>query len=297
MILVLIGEFVRKIGLGAAIFGAAICLTSVGNPVIAAENQPAAGGEPAVTNGVGTPFEMTFWQSVQSSNDPTMFEAYLAQYPNGTFHLLAKAKVAALARAAVPQVSTPPVVAPVTAAALVVPPVPTPLAITAPAASPVLAPVAAAVPPPPAVRPSLLSDAAALSMLARSQMTGGADAATATRPQSPARPQLEQVAELVLPEYFCSADERNAFHADHYVPALAIASRNNRMATAYMATLQLSYDGFKRDQDSISMNAVAADAQAYHPIAASTAAAENAFAAVFTQLMAVPIKTCEATAK
>lgn len=307
VILVLIGEVVRKTGLGVAIFGAVICLASVGTAALAADNQPASGGEAALTNGVGSQFEMTFWQSVQSSNDPTMFEAYLAQYPNGTFHLLAKAKVAALARAAAPQVSATPVVAAVPAAPLLAAPLPVaplaasplpaPLAVTAPAALPVAAPVAAVVPATPAARPSILNDAAALGMLARSQMTGVPDATAATRPQLPARPQLEQVTELVLPEYFCSADERNAFHAEHYVPALAVASRNNRMATAYMASLQQSYDGFKRDQDTISMNAVAADAQAYHPIAASTAAAENAFAGVFTQLMAVSIKTCEATAK
>jgi hypothetical protein len=34
--------------------------------------------------------ELTFWQSIQSSSDPAMFQAYLDQWPNGTFALLAR---------------------------------------------------------------------------------------------------------------------------------------------------------------------------------------------------------------
>ena len=51
-------------------------------------------------NGVGTPFELAFWQSVAGSDDPAVYDAYLAQYPAGTFSGLAKAKVATLRRAA-----------------------------------------------------------------------------------------------------------------------------------------------------------------------------------------------------
>lgn len=40
--------------------------------------------------------EVVFWQSIQNSADPAMFEAYLKQYPSGTFALLAEAKVKAL---------------------------------------------------------------------------------------------------------------------------------------------------------------------------------------------------------
>jgi len=49
--------------------------------------------------------EVLFWQSIQDSSDPKMFEAYLAQFPQGTFAGLAQAKVASLTRppAAPPQ--------------------------------------------------------------------------------------------------------------------------------------------------------------------------------------------------
>ena len=50
---------------------------------------------PAPTTG-GVDKETLFWQSIQSSDDPAMFEAYLEQFPNGTFAPLARAKVAAL---------------------------------------------------------------------------------------------------------------------------------------------------------------------------------------------------------
>ena len=50
---------------------------------------------PAPTTG-GVDKETLFWQSIQASVDPTMFEAYLEQYPNGAFASLARAKVRAL---------------------------------------------------------------------------------------------------------------------------------------------------------------------------------------------------------
>ncbi len=34
--------------------------------------------------------ELIFWQSIQNSNDPSFFEAYLSQYPNGAFSALAR---------------------------------------------------------------------------------------------------------------------------------------------------------------------------------------------------------------
>src|SRR5688500_13553898 len=51
------------------------------------------------TNGVGSPFELAFWQSIATSDDRMQYEAYLAQYPAGTFSGLARAKIAALDRA------------------------------------------------------------------------------------------------------------------------------------------------------------------------------------------------------
>ena len=49
-----------------------------------------------VTSGSAVDKEMVFWQSIAYSDDPNMFEAYLAQYPDGNFKYLAKARISAL---------------------------------------------------------------------------------------------------------------------------------------------------------------------------------------------------------
>jgi carboxyl-terminal processing protease len=43
--------------------------------------------------------EVVFWESVKNSTNPAMFEAYLAQYPDGSFAPLAKAQIEALEQA------------------------------------------------------------------------------------------------------------------------------------------------------------------------------------------------------
>ena len=40
--------------------------------------------------------EVVFWQSIQNSTNPVEFEAYLEQFPNGVFRVLAQARLAAL---------------------------------------------------------------------------------------------------------------------------------------------------------------------------------------------------------
>ena len=40
--------------------------------------------------------ELIFWDAIKNSENPGEYEAYLAQYPNGTFSALAKARVASL---------------------------------------------------------------------------------------------------------------------------------------------------------------------------------------------------------
>lgn len=40
--------------------------------------------------------EMVFWQSIRGNNDPALFRAYLAKYPQGEFALIAKVKMDAL---------------------------------------------------------------------------------------------------------------------------------------------------------------------------------------------------------
>lgn len=317
--------------LRAAVYGAACICLAAAFPAVADDASSGSARAGATTNGVGSQFELVFWQSVQSSDDPAMFDAYLAQYPEGTFSKLAKLRIAAFARAAAPRaepVQPAPLPAPVPAPVPAAPagnaalaPAPfaaTPLAATPAAlAAPAAAPSAVAAPPPAGIAPVvtappvatpvagsqagvaavnepasyIVGNTAALGLLARTQSVA---ASGAVRPSIPARPQMEQVPVLTLPPQFCSAEERNAFHSGSYLPALATASRNNSKAVAYMASLQQLYDGFRHDQDTISLNAIVADSQAYHPVALAAMEAENRFVGLFGQLMAVPVRTCEA---
>lgn len=332
--------------LRAAVYGAACICLAAAFPAVADDASSGSARAGATTNGVGSQFELVFWQSVQSSDDPAMFDAYLAQYPEGTFSKLAKLRIAAFARAAAPRaepVQPAPLPAPVPAPVPAAPagnaalaPAPfaatplaatplaaaplaaTPLAATPAAlAAPAAAPSAVAAPPPAGIAPVvtappvatpvagsqagvaavnepasyIVGNTAALGLLARTQSVA---ASGAVRPSIPARPQMEQVPVLTLPPQFCSAEERNPVHSGSYLPALATASRNNSKAVAYMASLQQLYDGFRHDQDTISLNAIVADSQAYHPVALAAMEAESRFVGLFGQLMAVPVRTCEA---
>lgn len=91
-------------------------------------------------NGVGSAFELTFWQSVAGSEDAATYEAYLARYPDGTFSGLARARIAALQRAATVQ--------PAATEALPAAPIPTaqaaPAVLQVPQAAQPLAPTPAA---------------------------------------------------------------------------------------------------------------------------------------------------------
>ena len=53
----------------------------------------------AASAGVGSQFEMVFWQSIDSGNDPALYEAYLGRYPDGTFASVARVKIAKLRQA------------------------------------------------------------------------------------------------------------------------------------------------------------------------------------------------------
>lgn len=115
---------------------------------------PAAAQGTAAT-GVGSQFELTYWQSVESGNDPALYEAYLAQYPNGTFAPVARVKLAKLRQLAVPapvpapiapapaQIVAPAVMTPAPAPAPISAPTPPPI-VTAAATQPALAPPAPA---------------------------------------------------------------------------------------------------------------------------------------------------------
>lgn len=118
---------VPKRGRGWLALGCALAVVVPGAPALA---------QSTVATGVGTPFELAFWQSIDSSNDPSLYESYLNRYPNGTFSEIARAKIITL-RARLGMPAAPATVAPVA---------PTPPQIYVPPVQPVAAPVA----PPPA---------------------------------------------------------------------------------------------------------------------------------------------------
>ncbi|MGV3512704.1 MAG: hypothetical protein ACO1OX_11970 [Novosphingobium sp.] len=237
------------------------------------------------TNGVGSPFELAFWQSVAGSEDPAVYEAYLQQYPAGTFAGLAKAKVASL-RKAVPQPAT---AAPSAA--------PAPQPASAPAVTPAgpAASLAAAAPAPAALA---ASDAALLTELAKSQEAGAGTAGVATAQgfALPVRPALADVSDLPLPGSFCSAEQRNAFYELRYKPLLEVARGNNAVAIAHMQKLQQAYDGYQLSRDPTPMNVLAAEARDYQQqVAAMTYSRQAAVVRQFDAIMAVPIAACPVT--
>ena len=58
--------------------------------------QPAAPGGAAASPPASAEFEIVFWQSIANSTDPADFEAYLVQFPNGVFRVLAQNRLATL---------------------------------------------------------------------------------------------------------------------------------------------------------------------------------------------------------
>lgn len=348
----------------AAIAAAALCAAGTVSPACAQE-----------ANGVGTQFELTFWQSVDGSTDAAMYEAYLAKYPDGTFAPLARAKITSLRKAmqaaSAAPVAAPAAVAPVAPVAPVAAPRSAPVPQIVPAAGPTIAPTAeaprfaeAAPAPAPAAAPQpapavfqqasvpvqpapqampqpapvaapapaaahvAVADAgnqpstlgALLAALAQTQEAGGGSATPARAPVAaapaagyatpapapiaqapvgagfalPQRPQMVAVPQVALPGSFCSAEARNAFHDATYQPAVEAAKRNNDAAVAYMKQIQASYDSYQLSGDSNSMNALAAEAKSWQPVAADAYAAQAALVRQFEVLMAVPISTCGA---
>ena len=65
-------------------------------PPVAATQQPSSTGAPSAAPAATAELDGLFWQSVMNSSNPAEFEAYLAQFPNGVFSALARARLAAL---------------------------------------------------------------------------------------------------------------------------------------------------------------------------------------------------------
>jgi uncharacterized caspase-like protein len=66
------------------------------NPVATPDAPVAAPNTPAVTTGPASEVELEFWRSIKDSNKPEELNAYLTNYPNGTFKSLALARIASL---------------------------------------------------------------------------------------------------------------------------------------------------------------------------------------------------------
>jgi hypothetical protein len=67
------------------------------NPAPAAAGAAAsAPNTPAVTTSAASDVELEFWRSIKDSNKPEELNAYLTNYPNGTFKPLALARIASL---------------------------------------------------------------------------------------------------------------------------------------------------------------------------------------------------------
>jgi hypothetical protein len=66
------------------------------NPAPAAGASADAPNTPAVTAGPASEVELEFWRSIKGSNKPEELNAYLTNYPNGTFKPLALARIAEL---------------------------------------------------------------------------------------------------------------------------------------------------------------------------------------------------------
>jgi uncharacterized caspase-like protein len=66
------------------------------NPVAGSATAAEAPNTPAVTSGPVSEVELEFWRSIKDSNKPEELNAYLTNYPSGTFKSLALARIASL---------------------------------------------------------------------------------------------------------------------------------------------------------------------------------------------------------
>ncbi|PWC80015.1 peptidase C14 [Azospirillum sp. TSH64] len=107
---------------------------------------PAADAAPAAS-AASADKETLFWDSIKGSSNRGLFEAYLKQFPQGTFAPIAEARVAELGG------TVPAERAQLSVAALAAPPVPAPIPGPIPAPAPIPAPSAIPAPAAPLARP------------------------------------------------------------------------------------------------------------------------------------------------
>jgi hypothetical protein len=273
--------------------------------VIGSAVTPSAAGAQVAGNGVGSQFELAFWQSVATSDDRSQLETYVAQYPNGTFAALARVKIVAMDKREALERGTPAPAMPVApaAAASLVPVVPATPAVTPAAAAPMSATMTAASADVPSLSDQLraLGQSQGMTPAAPVPATalGVAPAAFAGATPGaggalPVRPQLATEADLALPDHFCSAIERNAFYDTMFAPAKDVAEQNNQLAIAHMQKLRQMYDALagSQVQNAPTMNVIAGEAREYEAVAADAYRRSAAYEGVFARMMAVPVRKC-----
>ncbi len=178
-------------------------------------------------------------------------------------------------------------------------------------AQPEIAGPAAVAAPPPAIASATPASANGtlgqlLAALASSQVSSGAPVAPAPAaaqlatvqpaPRTgfavPQQPALSPVGSVTLPQSFCSAEARNAFHDTVYAPAVNAAKQNNDAAAAYMRQLQSLYDQYQLSHDGETSNAIVGAARTYQQVAQTTFSMQAALVRQFSALMAVPLVPC-----
>jgi len=87
---------------GSFYFRAGAAPAAAASPATAPDPTPAPAAPSAADR------ETAFWNSIQNSNDPALFEAYMQQFPFGTFEPIARARIEALLQAASPLVAAAP---------------------------------------------------------------------------------------------------------------------------------------------------------------------------------------------
>lgn len=131
------------------LFSAVAALALLVGPVVAQTTIPGTVGEATTTNPA---VEIAFWDSIKDSDDPMLYLAYLEQFPDGAFRVIAKTKMTALWQKAIDAFAqleemgmsgdgatggmpepTPPVVTPAPTPPIIVQPAPTPPVVIKPA--------------------------------------------------------------------------------------------------------------------------------------------------------------------
>jgi hypothetical protein len=251
-------------------------------------------------NGVGSQFEMVFWQSVASSDDRAQFEAYLSQYPSGTFASLARAKIAAIdKRGAAPIAVSPTTTTTVTVASSPVSQLPAAVA-ALPTPEPSKAapkPIAPAVIPPAsglaaAAAPSGVIDGSLAEQLRALGKSQGVPVAS-TQASLPARPALTTLTRPTFPVQFCSGFERNAFYDSDYKLAVDASDAQYQLTLGHMRALRQAHEEAMQRRDVAFANIIAAEAKAYESISKESYLARAAYDSEFARLMAIPIVKCE----